>query len=1401
MEAHPTDRILGSSAVVDALRAQIRRLAAFDGAGNPHVPTVLIQGETGTGKGLVARVMHDSGPRARHAFVDVNCAAIPETMLEAELFGFEAGAFTDARRSKPGLFEAASGGTLFLDEIDALSIALQSKLLKAIEEKSIRRLGAVDARQVDVKLIAATQADLRARVAAGTFRPDLYHRLAVVLLEVPPLRARGDDAVDLAERLLATYAGAHGLAAKTLTTDGRRWLQRQAWPGNVRELGHLLERVTLLETAAEVNAAMLERLCVPVATSSPAATATADAPPSAGEEARIRSALARAGGNVVGAARLLGLGRNALRYRMRRYGIERPTLGPDAIDEPLPPPAPAPPPDPVWETKAVSVLAVELTFAAAGDADSPWTAMRRWTSEIEASIRGFGGTVYVRAPTRLGAVFGVPLAVEQGPQRAVQAAAAIHRLARDAGPAAPEVRTAVHLGSVHWDTTALAEPLQLLPVGATLSAADLLLGHAAAGDLLVTSQVARRLAGRSELRPLDVRLRFGAQEMRAFRVVRQASVAADGGEAPYVGRAPELAQLGDAFARAARGEGQVVFVVGEAGIGKSRLLAELRRRLAGTPHHWMQGHCTSYGSASAFLPIIDGLRRSVGIDDRDDEASATAKVDAAVAAAGAEVAWTRALVRRLLSLPSGDPRVDALDAASRRSETFRALRALALHAAGDAPLVVVVEDLHWIDPASEEYLAFLAEAVPTARVLLVCSHRPGYRHPFGDRSYHLRVSIQPLSADEMAAMAGGLLGAAQLPEALHRLITLKAEGNPFFVEEVTRSLVEQGALRRDGDAVRLATDFGAVAVPDTIHEVLSARIDRLPAEARQAIQVAAVIGREFALRLLERIAEAPDEMRERVDELRALELVYQKALAPELAYMFKHALTHDVAYASVQPARRRALHRIIGVSIEELYADRLPEHWETLAHHFSAAEDWPRALRYHELAAGKAEANHANRAVVEHCRQALALAERPESGATDERVVALADRLGKACFYLSEYADSAVAHELAAARAAAPETQALQLGDATMSHFWAHDYAAAARTGAETLRLGRACGSASAEAVGLVLGGMASGIHDADVAAMERAGDEALAVLARAPSEPVEGTAKHALMMAAEWTGHYERAIGLAERVSEIGTRHHLLHMVVWPLWFEGKARCCLGQYGVALEKLQAGYDFCDRIGDRAWKSRMLNTLGWCLAEVGSHERARDVNRRAAALAHEIGDPEIIANSEINLALNALALGDPGRADATLAPIEATLARPGDPWMRWRYGLHVQDARARLLLAAGEPERALALADDEHAGARTHRVPKAEARALVVRGRALLALDRRAEARDALERAAAVAERIGYPRAVVDAHKLLAVLAGRAGDAETAARAAARAADVGARLGATLADDDLRRTWFASLER
>ena len=295
-----TVALLGQTLAMAALRAQIQHLAAFDTIGNPYAPTVLLQGETGTGKGLVAQLMHASGPRAHGPFLHVNCAALPDHLLEAELFGFEAGAFTDARRAKPGLFEAAIHGTLFLDEVDALPLPLQGKLLTVIEDKQVRRLGAVTARTIDVKLIAATQVELPTLVTAGRFRADLFHRLAVVLLRLPPLRERQADIVLLAQHFLRQYATAHGLTPKRLTPAAVAWLQNYPWPGNVRELSHVMERIILLHPETVLDAAAMEQWCLPqpgimLTTASGPAT---DGSAPLDEPARLRQALSQTGGNV-----------------------------------------------------------------------------------------------------------------------------------------------------------------------------------------------------------------------------------------------------------------------------------------------------------------------------------------------------------------------------------------------------------------------------------------------------------------------------------------------------------------------------------------------------------------------------------------------------------------------------------------------------------------------------------------------------------------------------------------------------------------------------------------------------------------------------------------------------------------------------------------------------------------------------------------------------------------------------------------------------------------------------------------------------------------------------------------------------------------------------------------------
>src|SRR5262245_16345388 len=255
----PLESLRGEHPKIVAIRRQVGQLLSRHRGGRRFAP-ILILGETGTGKGLLARSIHQTGPRRRGPFTDINCAAIPETLLEAELFGYERGAFTDARQPKPGLFQTAHGGTLFLDEIGLLPGMLQGKLLTAIEDGAVRRLGGTRAERVDVALIAATSVDLRRAVADGRFREDLYHRLAVIAFELPRLRERGADILPLAEHFLAHACADYLLPPRTLAPDARDLLIAYPWPGNVRELANAMERVALLSDGDVIGASMLDFL-------------------------------------------------------------------------------------------------------------------------------------------------------------------------------------------------------------------------------------------------------------------------------------------------------------------------------------------------------------------------------------------------------------------------------------------------------------------------------------------------------------------------------------------------------------------------------------------------------------------------------------------------------------------------------------------------------------------------------------------------------------------------------------------------------------------------------------------------------------------------------------------------------------------------------------------------------------------------------------------------------------------------------------------------------------------------------------------------------------------------------------------------------------------------------------
>jgi hypothetical protein len=400
-----------------AIRSDLARLLGRHSIAG-RAPSILIFGETGTGKGLLARAIHEAGPRRAAPFVAVNCAAIPDTMVEAELFGYARGAFTDARQAKAGLFQTAHGGTLFLDEIGLLPVALQGKLLAALEDRAVRRLGSTRAESVDLAVVAATSVDLKRAIGEGQFREDLYHRLAVISLELPPLRARGGDILLLADYFLARASADYGLAPLALAPDARDLLLAYAWPGNVRELGNALERAALLSVGDEITAAMLDLpACKPAESSAQCVPGSLDD----ALRARIEAGLRASGGRIRQAAVALGISRNTLRARMDKYGLRHHEEVSNAPPLPVSDSGCAVPSG--WERRHLAYLRTRLVA-------SPIVDLARALMEVAQKVRSFGAQIEESSPTGLIAVFGLE-PVDNAPHRAALAALAIH------GAAAP----------------------------------------------------------------------------------------------------------------------------------------------------------------------------------------------------------------------------------------------------------------------------------------------------------------------------------------------------------------------------------------------------------------------------------------------------------------------------------------------------------------------------------------------------------------------------------------------------------------------------------------------------------------------------------------------------------------------------------------------------------------------------------------------------------------------------------------------------------------------------------------------------------------------------------------------------------------------------------------------------
>jgi DNA-binding NtrC family response regulator/tetratricopeptide (TPR) repeat protein len=1237
--------LIGNSARIVAVREQVGRMVQRQ-AESRRVPPILVQGETGTGKGLVARIIHAEGPRATGPFVDVNCAAIPGTLLEAELFGFERGAFTDARQAKPGLFQVAHRGTIFLDEVGLLPEGLQVKLLKVIEEREVRRLGSTRSEPVDAAVLTATSEDLAAAIRARRFREDLYHRLAVLTIALPPLRERGGDIALLAEHLLAAACRDYGLPAKTLAADARAALAAYPWPGNVRELANVIERVALLSDAVTVTAAMLA-LPEP-SPAEPERVARPDAVrPLAGalrsvEREQLLAALAETSWNITQAAARLGISRNTLRYRLEKHGlVTRPARAGSVATRPPAAPSAGPvapaagaaeAPSPGAERRQLTLLRVTLPALATGSASE---ASRTLETLVE-KAQSFGGRVDELSPTDIEASFGVePL--EDAPLRAAHAALAmLHAAARPRGAAIPTaVRIAIHAG--HFSLELASGTFRIAPAERATAAATLetLVERAEPGTILVGPAAAPFLERRFDLVPVGL----AGERPIAHRLAGRERPSPGGRRrlARFVGRAHELELLQSRLASAVTGRGQVVGIAGEAGIGKTRLLFELHQRLAGEPVGYLEGHCLAYGSAMPYLPLLDLLRASCGIGDLDTPEAIGEKVRATLRGLAMDAEEATPYLLQLLGVKDDGRPISLLSPEAIKARTFETLRQMALRQSRQRPLVIAIENLHWIDRTSEEYLASLVESLAGAPILLLLTYRPGYRPPGMEKSYATQVALQALAASDSLSLVRSYLAAEELPEDVARVVLAKAEGNPFFLEELGLAITERG------DAP------GSAAVPDTIQEALMARIDRLADASKRVLQTASVLGREFSLRLLGALWQGPGGLDSHLVELKRLEFLYEQSGADEPAWVFKHALTQEVAYESLPPARRRALHAGAGRTLEALYADRLAEVDERLAYHYARTDDVDKAVLYLTRAADKAAASYAHAEAVGALAEAARHVERLPADAQPRAALDVALRQARSLYFLGRFPESLdlLVHQQ-------PRVDAL--GDAGLAaafHFW--------------------------------LGYTQS--HLGDHAEADRSARRAMVEAERAGDEVTAGQASYVLARGGFWSGrfreglaHGRRAVTLLERSGErwwLGAAH-------WGVAFN---HGFLGEFPAALEAAGRARAIGEALGDPRLLAYAAWTTGWIRAGLGEWDAAI-----AACTESLERSPDPVNTAD---ALSFLGYAHLGRGDAATAlPL---LTRAIDEWRRFRHVPMLGWFTAVLAEASlrdGHPERAGALAGE-----------------------------------------------------------------------------------------------------------
>jgi class 3 adenylate cyclase/tetratricopeptide (TPR) repeat protein len=852
------------------------------------------------------------------------------------------------------------------------------------------------------------------------------------------------------------------------------------------------------------------------------------------------------------------------------------------------------------ERKGVTVMFADVSgFTAMSerlDPEEVHAIMDRAFEVILGSVHRYEGTINQFLGDGVMALFGAPIAHEDHAHAALSAALAIQE---GLVPLQEEVkrthgvdfriRMGINTGLVVVGAIGGDLRMDYTAVGDTTNLAARLMSIAKPGQIVVTGRTQHLRAGFFVFEDLgEFQVKGKTEPVRAYALVKEIQgrtrleVSKERGLTPLVGRDREIERLHQVYQRAVGANGAIVLLAGDPGVGKSRLLYEFLQGpdVAGALE--LETTCVSYGRSMAYRPIVELLRRYLGLTDAATAEEIRSRVAEQLQFLGLEGDDPAILLAHFLGVSAPPDFLNRLSGPQLKERTLGVLRDVLLRASELAQLILIIENMHWVDSASEEFLAHLAGGLPGHSILLVLTTRPGYAAPWLAPPLAETITLEGLGVGDVRGMVRTLLAAEEVSEHLFKILAEKSEGNPLYVEEILRQIQETGGIVVEKGEARLSRPD--VTVPATIHDIIAARIDRIPEPLKQTLQAAAVVGRRFGISLTSRVLQVdPDQVAGHLRDLHALDFVFPSAQDPELMYSFKHALTQDVVYAGLLDRRRRQHHAAAGRGLEELYAGRIDDVVELIAYHFGRGQVWDKAVSYFRLAAVKAQRKSAHREALASLEEALeALRRLPETPETREQGIDVRLELRGSLYPLGEF-EKMLAYLQEAEAMASAISDARRLGLVsihTAEYFRQTGRFAEARTLAE----------------------------------------QALAMGDKLQDLPLQLYANHYLGLACNALGDYRRASDVLRTVVQSPTTE----------WRPGAfAGMIIGSW-------------------TAFQAITLAWLARSLGDLGEFEEAVDAGRRAVALGEELGSPYSLVAACLGLGYSCLVRGDLGSAGPVL---------------------------------------------------------------------------------------------------------------------------------------------------------